>query len=96
MSGYYLNRPLPVFDGKEFAEFERRSDLHFEEQKKCRHWKRIYSEFTGCLSHFGDCHNPDNKTKNCGYNLCPIRNGDVYDHEDREHIKDGKDGNVLC
>jgi hypothetical protein len=83
MSGYYLNRPLPVFDGKEFVEFERLSDLHFVEQKKCKHWKRVYSEITKSLSHFGDCHNPDNKTTNCGYDLCPIRNGDSYDHGDK-------------
>lgn len=84
MSGYYLNNPLPVFDGKEFEEFERQSKLHFTEQKKCRHWKRVYANFTlngkKFLSHFGDCHNPDNKTENCAYTLCPIRNGDIYNH----------------
>ncbi len=84
MYGYYLNRPLPVFDGKEFSEFERRSDLHFVEQKKCKHWKRIYNEFTKSLSNFGDCHNPDNKTNNCAYSLCPIRNVDHYNHREND------------
>jgi len=82
MSGYYLDHKLPVFDGEEFDKFIRNSDQHFEEMKKCKYWKRVINPISGNLSFFNDCHNPLNKTKNCHYNLCPIRKGYIYIFED--------------
>ena len=76
MSGKYLYEPLPAFDEKEFEEFEKHSKMCFEKRKTCGFWKRVYADFSlngkKFLSHFGDCHNPENKTHNCAFHLCPI------------------------
>jgi hypothetical protein len=85
MVSEYLYKELPEIDAKEFNEFLRMSNHHFEEQQKCKYWKRIFANFTlsgkKFLSHFGDCHNLNNKTHNCAYTLCPIRDGDFYTHD---------------